>query len=64
MAPQSNNLLGMMLDLAQHEVFTDEEILDEVTMFYVVREQQLMLHTQPTQYRLDTRPQLARSPSS
>ena len=36
MPPQSNNLLGMMLDLAKHEVFTDDEILDEVTMFYVV----------------------------
>ena len=32
----SDNLLGMMIEQAKMDVFTDEEILDEVIMFYVV----------------------------
>ena len=34
--PESNNLLGMMLEQAKHEVFSDNEILDETVMFYAV----------------------------
>ena len=58
MPPQSNNLLGMMLDLAKHEVFTDDEILDEVTMFYVVSHpcKLSILHNYQSHIRRDTRP--------
>ena len=34
--PESGNLLGMMLEQAKHEVFSDTEILDETVMFYAV----------------------------
>ena len=30
------NLLNMMLEQAKHEVFTEEEIVDEAVMFYLV----------------------------
>ena len=30
------NLLNMMLEQAKHEVFTEEEIVDESVMFYLV----------------------------
>ena len=32
----ATNLLNMMLEQAKHEVFTEEEIVDEAVMFYLV----------------------------